>query len=321
MRRKLILIIALVLILTSLLIYSLYIYGFRFSPFQAVKASQFIKGDIEVLGEIERDWANVYLLQTQDGIKTALSEKRGFMWRCPSTSYIYDDIIKNDKVKTVGFMGVTEKTGNEITVFAIQSCDPKVKYIDAGPDSDRQRKNIALNETVLFVWDKTVLNNEINAIAYNEDYQQIYRYEYNPENKNVQDIKELRWYASADITNVANALSTSFEKLGYKVECSQERKNILTGIRSVLHLANKSNEVLIQIYAYPTSELAAEDIARLDEAGYSYSASIGLNTYISWVDTPHFYLIDNAIILYVGANEDVCDVLTEVCGEQVKGMK
>jgi len=312
--------IVVILVFIILMIYQFNLSGYGFSPYQAVKANPNIKGDTKIIGEVDRDWVKIYILETQSGIKTAIAEKTGFMWRCLSTTYIYDDIIKIDKIKTVGCVGVTEKNAYEITVFAVQSSDPQVKYIEVGPDSDRQRKNITLNETAIFVWDKTVLNNDLNALAFNEDDQEIFKYEYNPDDKNVQDIKELRWYASADITNVANDLSTSFEEIGYKVERSQERKDILTGIRSVLHLSDKTNEVLIQIYAYPTSELASEDISRLDESGCSYSASIGSNTYISWVDTPHFYLIDNVIILYVGSNSDICDVISGICGKQVKGM-
>ena len=311
-----------IFLLILLLIFSSFLSGLRFTPFQAVKANQLIKGETTILGEIDRDWGNIYILQTQDGIKTAFSEKRGFMWRCPSTTYIYDDIIKNDKVKTIGCTSVIGENGNEITVFAVQSCDPEVKYIEAGPDSDRQRKSIASDETVIFEWDKIVIN-DVNAVAYNEDDQQIYKFEYNPEHLNFTDAKELRWYPTSDVTGIVNELSAAFEKIGYAVEYSQGRENILIGVRSVLELTNKANKEVIQIYAYPTSELAAEDITRLDEAGSTYSILIGtqnMKTCIDWVDMPHFYLIDNAIILYVGSNSDVCNALIDVCGKQVKGM-
>jgi hypothetical protein len=168
--------------------------GCRFTPIQAIKSSSLIKGDIKIFGEVDRDWAKIYLLKAQNGVKTAVAEKRGLMWSCPSVTYFYDDIIKNDKVKTVGWASIADGNGRQIIVFAVQTNDPDVKFIEAGPNSDRQRKTIALNETVIFTWDK-VLNNDINAIAFDKDNLQIYKYEYNPKHLNFTDSKELRWYS------------------------------------------------------------------------------------------------------------------------------
>lgn len=187
-------IIVILVLILLLLIPFYFISGYRFTPMQATKSSQFIKGDFKVFGEVDRDWAIVYLLETQDGIKTATAVKRGIMWRCPSVTYFYDDIIMNDKVKTVGWESLIEKN-RQITVFAVQTTDPDVKFIEAGPDSERQRKDIDLNETIIFVWEKAAT--DLNAIAYNQDNKQLYKYEYNPEHLNFTDQTDLRWYQAS----------------------------------------------------------------------------------------------------------------------------
>ncbi|MEQ8156997.1 MAG: hypothetical protein ABRQ25_19340 [Clostridiaceae bacterium] len=185
-------IIGLLLIPLLIILFNL-VDGYRFTPIQAIKSSSFIKGDIKIFGEIDRDWVKVYLLETQDGLKTAVAEKRGLMWSCPSVTYFFDDIIKDDKVKTVGWVSIDNKKNKQITVFAVQTNDPNIKFIEAGLDSERQRKNISLNETVIFTWDK-VINSNINAIAFDKDNHQVYKYGYNPEHLNFIDLKELRWY-------------------------------------------------------------------------------------------------------------------------------
>ena len=184
--------IILALILLSFVSF-LFISGYRFTPMQAIKSNSFIKGDFNVFGEINRDWVTVYLLDTQEGIKTAAAEKNLLMWKCSAVIYFYDEIIKNDKVKTVGWESFTGKN-EQITVFAVQTSDPDVKYIEAGSDSERQRKEIRLDETIIFVWDKAV--SDLNAIAFNQDNIQLYKYTYNPMQLNHIDQKELRWYQS-----------------------------------------------------------------------------------------------------------------------------
>jgi len=107
------------LFLIPLLIISFYLVGgCRFTPIQAIKSSIFIKGDIKIFGEIDMDWGKVYLLKAQNGVKTAVAEKRGLMWSCPSVTYFYDDIIKDDKVKTVGWTSMDHGDNRQITVFA-----------------------------------------------------------------------------------------------------------------------------------------------------------------------------------------------------------
>lgn len=172
-----------------------FIGGYRLTSMQAVKSCPYIPENSKVFGEVKRDWATVYLLDTSKGIKTALTEKKGLLWSCPSTTYFFDDIIKNDAVKTVGWQSLTDGIDKQITVFAVQTTDPNVKIIEVGSDSNRLRKPITLNETVIFSWDKVITLNDINAIASDKDNLQLYKYEFNPKNLNVTKSGDLRWYS------------------------------------------------------------------------------------------------------------------------------
>lgn len=78
-------------------------------------------------------------------------------------------------------------------MLAVQNKDPNVKFIETGSNSDRQRKTISLNETVIFTWDK-VISNDINSIAFDKDNLQLYEYRFNPESPTVLRMEDLRWY-------------------------------------------------------------------------------------------------------------------------------
>lgn len=171
-----------------------FINGYRLSPIQAVKASSFIEGDIKIFGEVNRDWGKIYLVEAENGIKTAIAERKGFLWRCPWVAYLHDDIIRNDRVKTVGLASIAGNNSRQITVFAVQTNDPDVKFIEAGKNLDMQRKAIGINETVIFEWNKRLTINDINAVALSKDNLQLYKYQYNLEHKTYIDPKQLRWY-------------------------------------------------------------------------------------------------------------------------------
>ena len=191
LNRRIILILALILLL---LIPFSFISGYRFTPMQALKSNPIIKDDFKIFGEVDREWVKVFLLETQVGIKTATVLKSLISWRCPSVTYLYDDMIKDDKVKTVGWTSFNAKNG-QITVFAVRTTDPDVKYIEAGPKLARQRKDIDLTNTVIFVWDEAL--SDLNPIAFNQENKQLYKYMYDPAHPNFIDQKDLKWYQSS----------------------------------------------------------------------------------------------------------------------------
>lgn len=170
-----------------------FISGYKLTAKSSVESSLNLHGDENVFGEVKRDWGIVYLLDTHKGIKTALATKKGLLWSCSTSTYFFDDVIKNDLVKTVGWMSIKDANNKQITVFAVQTNDPKVRFIEVGSSSDRQRKPIALNETVIFSWDKSIIWNDLNAIAFDKDNIQLYKYGY-PKNVSSINANDLRWY-------------------------------------------------------------------------------------------------------------------------------
>ncbi len=164
----------------------------RFTPIQAIKAS--LDSSItKILGEVKRNWASIYLLDTTDGLKTAYVTKDLILWNCGGFTYFFDDVIENDAVKTVGWMSMTDKNNRQLTVFAIQSNDPNVRFIEAGPGTDRIRETIDLNKTAIFSWDMAIQWNDLVAVAFDKDSNPLYRYGY-PENVNIIKGEDLRWY-------------------------------------------------------------------------------------------------------------------------------
>lgn len=182
------------LLICTLFILFLFLGGYRFTSIQAVKSSLNDSEIIKVFGEVKRDWGTVYLLETNEGIKTVLAEKKGFLWSCPASTYFFDDVIKNDDVKTVGWVNYTSKNNKQITVFAVQTNDPNIQYIGAGSNLDKQIKPINLNETAIFIWDKSIGWNDLNAIALDNNNSQKYKYQYDPKKPSVSRSEDLRWY-------------------------------------------------------------------------------------------------------------------------------
>ena len=186
--RKKVFVVAIVIIIVLTLL------GYRISPISAIKANPFVGRDIEIIKEVKREWCRVYIVETNKGIKSTIAIKKGPLWISNNSFYILDDVIKNDKIKTLGSLSIHGE--KSIAVLCVESEDGKVKYIDAGVDNQRQRVSISIQEPIIIVWDEPINLNEINAIALDEDKSKTYVYSYhNGENsKNVIRFEDLRWY-------------------------------------------------------------------------------------------------------------------------------
>jgi hypothetical protein len=69
------------------------------------------------------------------------------------------------------------------------------------------------------------------------------------------------------------------------------------------------NDAEVTVFAYPNSDRAAADAAKVSPTG----SPIG-STQISWMDTPHLYRRDRLIVLYVGHSADLLKLLEAVFG-------
>lgn len=74
----------------------------------------------------------------------------------------------------------------------------------------------------------------------------------------------------------------------------------------------KVNGADVQVFEYPDAASAESAASTISADG----SSIG-TTIVTWVDTPHFYRKDNLIVLYVGRDVGVIDLLTGALGSPI----
>lgn len=70
----------------------------------------------------------------------------------------------------------------------------------------------------------------------------------------------------------------------------------------------------LELYSYWDQDAAARDLLTVSEDG----RQVGEH-YVVWSRTPHFFLRDNVIVLYVGEDGVVLDMLERLCGPQIRG--
>lgn len=72
----------------------------------------------------------------------------------------------------------------------------------------------------------------------------------------------------------------------------------------------------IQVFIYPSNELAESDIKSISPDGYTFDKTI-----VEWIEPPHFFRKDTTLVLYVGNNSEVLTILQKVLGDQFAGPK
>lgn len=70
----------------------------------------------------------------------------------------------------------------------------------------------------------------------------------------------------------------------------------------------------VQVYEYANEDAANADAARISSDG----GTVG-NTMVDWIAPPHFYKTGRLIVLYVGTNTSVMQVLGTTLGPQFAG--
>ena len=171
----------------------LFISGARFSPNQVAKASQGIDKTSILLGTVESPPYMVYVYENADEYRTVLVTYKFPLWR----SYTSSRANKTkDKVKRVGWCSYTDdENGKGITVVPVQSFDDNVAFIEMCSGSDLQRKEVISGEVLLFSWEKSIIWNDLNAVAYSSDNKELYKLGYEIINSTIQP-DGLRWLAS-----------------------------------------------------------------------------------------------------------------------------
>lgn len=76
----------------------------------------------------------------------------------------------------------------------------------------------------------------------------------------------------------------------------------------------KVDEQDVQVFEYESAELMEADATQVAPDG----SSIG-TTMVTWVEPPHFFKSGRILVLYVGKDAGVIDLLTGALGEQFAG--
>lgn len=118
----------------------------------------------------------------------------------------------------------------------------------------------------------------------------------------------------SDLLNETDIV-THLEEKGYNVKLESVDKDILSGKRYWITLDDDLN---LSVFVYKSIEKAKKDASYVEPDGYGYnSPKIKYN--IDWIDTPHFYRLDNIIVSYVGTDETIIRNLVDLYGEEFAG--
>lgn len=115
--------------------------------------------------------------------------------------------------------------------------------------------------------------------------------------------------------NTYDMFIAELQNSGFTVDIQDESKDILAGERKWLTVNEKEH---ISIYIYQNVKKMEDDADCISIDGCSYEGFMR-KVFISWVSYPHFYKMDNIIVLYVGEERRIIDTLEAICGEQFAG--
>ena len=76
----------------------------------------------------------------------------------------------------------------------------------------------------------------------------------------------------------------------------------------------KVNGADLQVFEYENAEAMEKDASQVAPDGGSIGTSM-----VDWIDTPHFYKAGRIIVLYVGSDQAVLDLLQKTIGPQFAG--
>ncbi len=177
--------------LLFLIIFIVFIGGYRFTALSAAKSHSFLSKNAELMEQYETDSSVISLFRNNEEqtYQTVLSEKSGMFFRgSVSTNIPYS----SDKVQTVG--GISATTENDaVTLLSVISYDEDVAYIEAGVEPNLERKAISKGERISFLFPFNEQLDLLNPTAFNKEGKKIYYYGY-PKNTNVFRIEDYKWH-------------------------------------------------------------------------------------------------------------------------------
>jgi hypothetical protein len=79
------------------------------------------------------------------------------------------------------------------------------------------------------------------------------------------------------------------------------------------------NGALMQVFEYPTNEAAETDSKAVRPDGYAFTSGGRIMMFVEWIAPPHFFLSGSMIVIYVGQDESVLNLLKDKLGPQFAG--
>jgi hypothetical protein len=113
-----------------------------------------------------------------------------------------------------------------------------------------------------------------------------------------------------DYTSLVEAIKSRGVMVEFVDEISAESSSFSVPIK-VISVGGSD----IQVYQFQSESDAEESSLEISEDGTEIGTSI-----IRWIDTPHFYTKGNIIVLYVGQNPEIMNLLESFLGPQFAGM-
>lgn len=116
--------------------------------------------------------------------------------------------------------------------------------------------------------------------------------------------------SQGEVTDYAS-LVAALQAAGTTVEEAGEVEQAFFGPTGQIIQVNGQD---VQVFEYPDAESAEAEAAMVAPDG----GSIG-TTMVSWIATPHFFKAEKIIVLYVGDDAEVIELLIGALGEQFAG--
>lgn len=105
------------------------------------------------------------------------------------------------------------------------------------------------------------------------------------------------------------------ERNGYKIKEEDVNKDIFAGQRKWLTVNDNEH---ISVYIYKNNKSMEKDAGYISPDGFSYDTWKN-HTSIDWISVPHFFKRDNIIVLYVGEDKQIINLLESLLGKQFAG--
>ena len=107
------------------------------------------------------------------------------------------------------------------------------------------------------------------------------------------------------------ALISALEASGATVEIGEPVSQVFFSAEGNIL---KVNDADVQVFEYESAEEMESEASQVSSDGGSIGTSI-----VTWIDVPHFYKAGRIIVLYVGSDASVLDLLENALGPQFAG--